>query len=224
MSVISYHSCYVFSQPFAGRFANKSWRRFFKYSAFVWLAPAIFVAICVTLDKTETFLVDYGTDCRAANYCRTSDNVRLNLANVRAKVILIGHWSDHKKKLSHTFFCCDKIRLQIYIYLVTYTIYVRPNLVVLVFVRPNSSYVRPKLEVIGQMSCQVKYLFAALDCWLGTVNAKLYLFLLPLAILLLFNIVTFIRTALSLYRHEKERPYNARKENKIFLSAQNLQR
>ena len=50
-----------------------------------------------------------------------------------------------------------------YIYLVTYTIYVRPNLVVLVFVRPNSSYVRPKLEVIGQMSCQVKYLFAALD-------------------------------------------------------------
>jgi hypothetical protein len=34
--------------------------------------------------------------------------------------------------------------------------------VVLVFVRPNSSYVRPKLEVIGQMSCQVKYLFAAL--------------------------------------------------------------
>jgi hypothetical protein len=89
-----------------------------------------------------------------------------------------------QKKLSHyTFFCCDKIRLQIhsicilrritagmaihtclvtYIYLVTYTIYVRPNLVVLVFVRPNSSYVRPKLEVIGQMSCQVKYLFAAL--------------------------------------------------------------
>ena len=38
---------------------------------------------------------------KAANYCRTSDNVRLNLANVRAKVILIGHWSHHKKKLSH---------------------------------------------------------------------------------------------------------------------------
>jgi hypothetical protein len=49
-----------------------------------------------------------------------------------------------------------------YIYLVTYTVYVRPNLVVLVFVQPNSSYVRPKLKVIGQMSCQVKYLFAAL--------------------------------------------------------------
>ena len=32
----------------------------------------------------------------------------------------------------------------------------------LVFVRPNSSYVRSKLKVIGQMSCQVKYLFAAL--------------------------------------------------------------
>jgi hypothetical protein len=38
-------------------------------------------------------------DSRAANYWRTSDNVRLNLANVRAKVILIGHWSDHKKKV-----------------------------------------------------------------------------------------------------------------------------
>jgi hypothetical protein len=34
--------------------------------------------------------------------------------------------------------------------------------VMLVFVRPNSSYVRPKLKMIGQMSCQVKYLFAAL--------------------------------------------------------------
>jgi hypothetical protein len=38
---------------------------------------------------------------RAANYCRTSDNVRLNLANVRAKVILIGHWSDHKKNVTY---------------------------------------------------------------------------------------------------------------------------
>jgi hypothetical protein len=54
---------------------------------------------------------------RAANYCRTSDNVRLNLANVRAKVILIGHWSDHKKNCrisDYTLFCCDKIRLQIH--------------------------------------------------------------------------------------------------------------
>jgi hypothetical protein len=113
MSVISYHSCYVFSQPFAGRFANKSWWRFIKYSAFLWLAPAIFVAICVTLDKTETFLVDYGT-----------------------------------------------------------------------------------------------------NCWLGTVNAKLYLFLLPLAMLLLFNIVTFIRTALSLYRHGKERPQTLQRQER----------
>jgi hypothetical protein len=45
---------------------------------------------------------------------------------------------------------------------ILWRIYVRPNLVVLVFVRPNSSYVRPKLKVIGQMPCQVKYLFAAL--------------------------------------------------------------
>jgi hypothetical protein len=92
-----------------------------------------------------------------------------------------------RKKLSHyTFFCCDKIRLQIHsictfsillnvapewLYIlvwwlicILWRIYVRPNLVVLVFVRPNSSYVQPELKVIGQMSCQVKYLFAALEC------------------------------------------------------------
>jgi hypothetical protein len=47
---------------------------------------------------------------RVAYYCRTSDNVRPNL-----KVILIGHWSDHKKIVLHyTFFWCEKIRLQIH--------------------------------------------------------------------------------------------------------------
>ena len=60
-----------------------------------------------------------------------------------------------------------------YIYLVTY-------IVVLVFVLPNSSYVRPKLKVIGQMSCQVKYLFAALvsaeDMCIPSTNFREYLF------------------------------------------------
>ena len=113
MSVVSYHSCYVFSQPFAGRVANKSLRRFIKYSAFVWLAPAIFVAICVTMDKTGAFLVDYG-----------------------------------------------------------------------------------------------------INCWLGNVDAKLYLFLLPLALLLVYNIFTFIRTAVSLYRHDRNTQVLQRKERK----------
>jgi hypothetical protein len=46
-----------------------------------------------------------------------SDNVRLKLANVGAKVILIGHWSDHKKKFVTLYlFCCDKIRFQIVIH------------------------------------------------------------------------------------------------------------
>jgi hypothetical protein len=128
---------------------------------------------------------------RAANYCRTSDNVRLNLTNVRAKIILIGHWSDPAQKNSHMhFFAVTKsdnianslnlhfairhssIFLNIapeWLYiLVSWLIhilwwyYVRLNLVMLAFVRQNSSYVRPKLKVIGQMSCQVKYLFAAL--------------------------------------------------------------
>jgi hypothetical protein len=39
---------------------------------------------------------------------------------------------------------------------ILWRIYVRSNLVMLVFVRPNSSYVWPKLKVIGQMSCQVR--------------------------------------------------------------------
>jgi hypothetical protein len=123
----------------------------------------------------------------AANYCRTSDNVRLNLANVRAKVILIGHWSDHKKIVTLYIFLLwqnpianlhfairhSSILLNIapeWLYIlvawliyILWRIYVRPNLVMLVFVRPNSSYVRPKLKVIGQMFCQVKYSFAALS-------------------------------------------------------------
>ena len=104
MSVLSYHTCHVFSKPFVGSSANTSSRRFTKYSAFVWITPATFVAICIALDETEAFIVDYGT-----------------------------------------------------------------------------------------------------NCWLGTTNAKLYLFLLPLALLLLYNIYTFIKTAVSLSRHEKER-------------------
>ena len=59
-----------------------------------------------------THFPQYLTTVRAANYCRTSDNVRrLNLANVRAKVVLIVHWSDDPitKKLSHyTFFAVTK--------------------------------------------------------------------------------------------------------------------
>ena len=69
------------------------------YSAFVWISPAMFVVICVALDQTEAFVVDYDT-----------------------------------------------------------------------------------------------------NCWLGTANAKLYLFLLPLALLLLYNIYAFIKTAVSLSR------------------------
>ena len=115
MSVISYHSCLVLTQPIVGRIANTSRGRFIKYSAFVWLSAAIFVAICVILDKTETLLVDYGT-----------------------------------------------------------------------------------------------------NFWLGTANAKLYLFLLPLAVILLYNIYKFIRTAVSLSRHEKDgRTFLQRKGSRI---------
>ncbi|CAB4014831.1 G- coupled receptor Mth2 [Paramuricea clavata] len=113
MSIISHHTCHVLSQPFVGRTANTSWRRFIKYSAFLWLTPGVFVAICAVLDKTEVFLVDYG-----------------------------------------------------------------------------------------------------MNCWLGTANAKLYLFLLPLAVSLLYNIYKFIQTAVSLSRHAKDREILQRKEGK----------
>ncbi len=116
MSIISYHSCHVLSRPIMGRTVNTSRGRFIKYSAFVWLSAATFVAICVILDKTETLLVNYGT-----------------------------------------------------------------------------------------------------NCWLGTANAKLYLFLLPLAVLLLYNIYKFIRTAVSLSRHDKERRKLQQKERKQSL-------
>ncbi|XP_028405889.1 uncharacterized protein LOC114528450 [Dendronephthya gigantea] len=113
MSVISYHSCLVFARPFAGRHVNTSWRRFSTYSGVVWLTPAVFVAICVTLDETGVFSLDYGT-----------------------------------------------------------------------------------------------------NCWLGTFNGILYLFLSPLAISLLYNIYTFIKTACLLLRDDERRDILQRKEGK----------
>lgn len=111
MTAISYHTHHTFSQPFKGRIANRSRSKFIKYSIFVWVSPAVFVAICVTLDKTETFQVNYGV-----------------------------------------------------------------------------------------------------RCWLGTRNAKLFLFLLPLAITLLYNICKFIQTAVRLSHHDKDRQ-NIRRNN-----------
>ena len=113
MSVISYHSCVVFSGPFRGTPRN-SLRKFAKYSAIVWLIPAVFVALCISLDQTET----------------------------------------------------------------TFDIY------------DNT-------------------------CWLSTGKAVLYLFLLPAAVLLLFNICTFIKTALALLSHNKDgRLLNLKKDRK----------
>ena len=102
MSVISYHTYHVFSQPFLGRIANKNISKFIKYSVLVWLTPAVFVAGFVILDKTQVVPVDYG-----------------------------------------------------------------------------------------------------MKCWLGTNNAKLYFFLLPLATKLFYSICKLIQTAISLYRHDE---------------------
>ena len=101
MSVISHHSCLVFSHPFAKPNTKKRQQTFIKYSTVVWLGPAFFVAICIVLDKTGKFVVNYGT-----------------------------------------------------------------------------------------------------NCWLGTRNSTLYLFLLPIGLLLLFNVFAFVRTAAILSRHQ----------------------
>ena len=113
MSVMSYHTCHVFSMPFVGRIANTSSRRFMTYSAFVWIPPAMFVAIGIAFNESEAFVVDYGK-----------------------------------------------------------------------------------------------------NCWLGTANAKLYLFLLPLALLLLYNVYAFIKIVVSLSRQGKERKTLHQKEGR----------
>ena len=101
MCVISYHTYHIFSQPFLGRTANKSMSKFIKYSVFMWLTPAVFVAGFLILDKTRVVPVDYG-----------------------------------------------------------------------------------------------------IRCWLGTKNAKLYFFLLPLAIKLFYSVCKLIQTAISLSHHD----------------------
>ena len=63
LSIISYHTWYIFSQPFVGRIANRTRSKFIQYSIVVWLIPAVLVAISVTLDKTEVFPVNYGKNC-----------------------------------------------------------------------------------------------------------------------------------------------------------------
>ena len=99
MSVISHHSCIVFSRPFntIPNNARPVLPKFTKYSSLASISPAIFIAVCVTLDQTEATFDIYGT-----------------------------------------------------------------------------------------------------TCWLSTGKAVLYLFILPAAVIMLFNIVTFIKTALAL--------------------------
>ena len=62
-SVVCYHSHIVFSQPFVVSKSSKGQRTFMKYSVIVWLGPAIFVAICFTLDKTGVHPIHYSTNC-----------------------------------------------------------------------------------------------------------------------------------------------------------------
>ena len=118
MSVISYSSCLAFSQSFAIAKTTKEKKRWTikKYAAIVWCCPAIFVAICVILDKTGVFAINYGT-----------------------------------------------------------------------------------------------------DCWLGTKNAKLYLFLLPIASFLLYNISAFIKTAVNLTRHQNQTQLLQKKKRQNLL-------
>ena len=65
MSVISYHSCIVFSRPF-GRSphnASPALTKILKYTSVAWISPAIFIVVCVTLDQTKASFDIYGTTC-----------------------------------------------------------------------------------------------------------------------------------------------------------------
>ena len=65
MSVISHHSCVVFSKNSisARRSEGENYDTFIKYTAVVWTLPAAFVVVCIALDKTEVFPINYGTIC-----------------------------------------------------------------------------------------------------------------------------------------------------------------
>jgi hypothetical protein len=97
-----------------------------------------------------------------------------------AKVILIGHWSDHKKNCHIIHFLlwqnpiANSLNLHFAIKFTRHSsilLNVAPNgytylsrdLYIYISCDAAYVYVRPKLKVIGQMSCQVKYLFAALN-------------------------------------------------------------
>ena len=62
MSVISYHSCVIFSRPL-DRSSNNIPAQFVKYSSIAWISPAIFIALCVTWDQTQATFYIYGTTC-----------------------------------------------------------------------------------------------------------------------------------------------------------------
>ena len=84
VSIISYHTLFIFSRPFVGRISNRSRSKFIKYSIVVWLTPAVFVIICFTLDKTQVFSLDYGMNCWIG-----SRNGRLFLYIIPSSVLIL---------------------------------------------------------------------------------------------------------------------------------------
>ncbi|XP_028405818.1 adhesion G-protein coupled receptor G2-like [Dendronephthya gigantea] len=85
MSIISYHSCVVFSQIFS-RISGNRLKQFAKYSTIVWITPGVFVAVCVTLDRTETAFDIYGNTCWLS-----TDKAVLYLFLLPAAVLLVGN-------------------------------------------------------------------------------------------------------------------------------------
>ena len=61
-TVIAYHSCHVFGGGIAILPSSEEEKRLFvRYFLKTWLIPAVFVALFVVLDQTETFTVGYGS-------------------------------------------------------------------------------------------------------------------------------------------------------------------
>ena len=65
MSVLSHHSCVVFSKNLisARRSDEENRRTFIKYTIVIWTLPAAFVAVCIALDKTNVIPINYDSLC-----------------------------------------------------------------------------------------------------------------------------------------------------------------
>ena len=89
MSVIAFHTCKIFARNVpAPKMSEKCERKLFcRYLALVWLLPAVFVGICVVLDKQDVLRIGYGE----SNICwitETNANIYFVIAPIAVLLLL----------------------------------------------------------------------------------------------------------------------------------------